>query len=116
MSVLEELHMVLTLLVVKLKPRGELCRSNEGAGKMVLSQYEKPNGTQVVTTSERESQEASLGGDTMKVTSTIEKIPGLGDMNMEMDNEIFEDANDHGSAGTSDSDQEVVKETPGLEH
>ncbi|GAU22398.1 hypothetical protein TSUD_98030 [Trifolium subterraneum] len=86
------------------------------------AQYEKPNGTQVVTISERESQEASLGGDTMKVTPTIEKISGLGDMvspntprppnliatplmvssvhhneNMEMDNEIFEDANDQGS-------------------
>ncbi|MCH84836.1 hypothetical protein A2U01_0005673 [Trifolium medium] len=43
---------------------------------------------------------------------TILSSPPLQDANMGWESELFEDANDQGSVGTSESDMEIVNETP----
>jgi hypothetical protein len=45
-------------------------------------------------------------------TQPISSSSPLQDANMGWESEIFEDANDQGSVGNSESDMEIINETP----
>ncbi|WJX77997.1 hypothetical protein P8452_61261 [Trifolium repens] len=128
--------------VAQLKKGVENIAGNIGSKRLdnLKVQYEKPKMTHMATTNKSELQKGSMGEVAENVGPCVENILGLeeiispniprppnmsttpliisnthSDVDMGLENEIFEDAHDQGSVGTNDSDTEVVRETLGFD-